>query len=180
MNVPLKTNSACTWPHVIVPYNQSQLKLLEDLCPVSSQLPPEESAPRTPRRWNAQRWWCYRPPWQLFPRGCRLWQTRWSSSWACTCSWWMCLCAVPVCADWHLCRQAASFWLNWTESYGPGSVSLPGVGTTVRHAFLRGYIYVHTFQCNAKWKAMAGSGSSQTGIRDLIYLVICKHLITCP
>ena len=34
---------------------------------------------------------------------------------------------VPVCAVWHLCRQAASFWLNQTKPYGPSSILLPKI-----------------------------------------------------
>ena len=34
---------------------------------------------------------------------------------------------VPICAVWHLCRQAASFWLNQTKRYGLSSILLPKI-----------------------------------------------------
>ena len=60
------------------------------------------------------------------------------------------LVQVPICAVWHLCRQAVSFWIKWAGLYAPSSISLPQVHTTIRCAFL----WRRTFKYMSKSKVI--------------------------
>lgn len=94
------------------------------------------------------------------------------------------LVQVPICAVWHLCRQAASSWMSWTV-WSQLNFIASGPDDHKTCLSMR-----HTFKYMSKLKAITRCGlwflrgkkksiSDLIDISHLIYLFIHKHLISC-